>query len=142
MRQRLIFVGVRRDLAEDFDVAPRFPRPLPTVLPLAAACPDVVRVEARGYGHYHVLDDATTMPARTIAASGYSSVGGYELVCRDGARRQFTLDELKAVCGFPPDYVLTGSYSEGWTRLGNSVPPLMMRVVAEVVRDEILAKIG
>ena len=135
-RKRLVFVGVRSDLG----LTPAFPRPLPERYPLAEVCPDVVRVEARGYGHYHVLDDATKLPARTIAASGYSSVGGYDLICGDGSRRQFTLDEVKAVCSFPPDYVLTGSYREGWTRLGNSVPPLMMRAVAAVVRDEILAK--
>ena len=81
-------------------------------------------------------------PARTIAASGYSSYAdGYDLVTADGARRKFTLDELKAICSFPPDYVLTGTLStQAWTRLGNSVPPLMMRAVAATVRDEILAK--
>lgn len=134
-RQRLILMGVR----EDLPASPAFPAPLPYRYPLSAVCPDVVRVEAKGYGHYHVLDSAA-LPARTIAAAGYSSVGDYDLVCADGSRRKFTLDELKAVCGFPPDYVLTGSHREAWTRLGNSVPPLMMRAVATTVRDEILAK--
>lgn len=141
MRQRLIFVGVRTDLARARGLGPAFPTPLPNVRPLAAVCPDVVRVEARGYGVVKVTNDASRKPANTIAASGYAAFGDdYALVTRDGRRRKFTLDELKAVCSFPPDYLLTGSYREGWTRLGNSVPPLMMRAVAEVVRDEILAR--
>ena len=37
--------------------------------------------------------------------------------------------------------VLTGSYNEGWVRLGNSVPPLMMRAIAATIRDEILDKV-
>jgi len=134
-RQRLIVMGAREDLS----AAPSFPAPLPYRYPLSAVCPDVVRVEAKGYGHYHVLDSAA-LPARTIAAAGYSSVGDYDLVTRDGSRRKFTLDELKAVCSFPPDYVLTGSYREAWTRLGNSVPPLLMRAIAETVRDRVLAE--
>jgi len=36
--------------------------------------------------------------------------------------------------------VLTGSYREAWTRLGNSVPPLLMRAIAETVRDRVLAE--
>lgn len=136
-RDRTIFVGVREDLGAE----PAFPRPFSYRYTLADVVPGCLRVEAPGYGKMHV-DDATKTPSRTIAASGFSAFSHrYHLVMDDGSRRQFTLDEVKAICSFPPDYVLTGSYSEGWTRLGNSVPPLMMRAVASVVRDEILAKV-
>ena len=64
----------------------------------------------------------------------------YWLFARDGSRRKFTIDEIKAICSFPPDYVLTGSYRKAWTRLGNSVPPFLMCAVATTIRDEILAK--
>jgi DNA (cytosine-5)-methyltransferase 1 len=53
--------------------------------------------------------------------------------------RKLTLGELRALCSFPPDYTLTGSYGQRWERLGRSVPPLMMRAVAAAIRDEILA---
>lgn len=55
-------------------------------------------------------------------------------------RRKFTIDELKLICSFPEDFKLTGTYSQQWERLGRSVPPLMMKAIAEVVRDEVLAK--
>lgn len=55
-------------------------------------------------------------------------------------KRKFTIQELKRICAFPEDFKLTGTYSQQWERLGRSVPPLMMKAVAEVVRDEILDK--
>ena len=53
-------------------------------------------------------------------------------------KRKFTIAELKRICAFPDDFVLTGTYAQQWERLGNAVPPLMMRAVAEVVRDALL----
>ncbi|MGE5623587.1 MAG: DNA cytosine methyltransferase, partial [Methanocella sp.] len=135
-RDRAIFVGVRDDLAAE----PAFPKPFPYKYTLSDVVPGCLRVEAAGYGKMHV-DDAARTPARTITASGYSAYAeSYQLVMSDGTRRKFTLDEVKAICSFPPDYILTGNYRAGWTRLGNSVPPFLMRAVASTVRDEILGK--
>lgn len=53
-------------------------------------------------------------------------------------KRKFTIDELKAICGFPPDFILCGNYAQQWERLGNSVPPLMMKAIAETIRDYVL----
>lgn len=55
--------------------------------------------------------------------------------------RKFTIDELKLICSFPADFVITGTYAQRWERLGRAVPPLMMRAVAEAVRDRVLAKL-
>jgi len=55
--------------------------------------------------------------------------------------RCFTVLEGKRLCSFPDDYVLTGSHAQQWQRLGQSVPPLMMRAVAEHVKAEILDRI-
>jgi DNA (cytosine-5)-methyltransferase 1 len=62
-------------------------------------------------------------------------------VCHPYEKRKFTIAELKRICAFPDDFVLTGSYAQQWERLGNSVPPLMMRAISEVVRDNILRQI-
>ena len=61
------------------------------------------------------------------------------LKTQDG-QRKMTIAEVKRLCSFPDDFVLCGSYAQQWERLGNSVPPLMMRAIAEVVRDEVLGK--
>jgi DNA (cytosine-5)-methyltransferase 1 len=55
-------------------------------------------------------------------------------------KRKFTIAELRRICAFPDDFVLTGSYAQQWERLGNSVPPLMMKAIAETVRDRVLAR--
>ena len=53
-------------------------------------------------------------------------------------RRKFTIAELKRICSFPDDYELRGSYADQWARCGNAVPPVMMKAIAETVRDRIL----
>src|SRR5262249_25615625 len=57
-------------------------------------------------------------------------------------KRRFSIAELKRICAFPDDFLLTGTYAQQWERLGRAVPPVMMSHVARVVRDEILAQIG
>lgn len=56
-------------------------------------------------------------------------------------KRKFTIQELKRICSFPDDFVLTGTYAQQWERCGRAVPPLMMRAIAETIRDEIFAKL-
>lgn len=53
--------------------------------------------------------------------------------------RKLSIAELKRVCSFPDDFELPGTYAQRWARMGNSVPPLMMRAIASAVRDGVLA---
>jgi DNA (cytosine-5)-methyltransferase 1 len=55
--------------------------------------------------------------------------------------RKFTLAELRQICGFPADFVLTGTYTQRWERLGRAVPPVMMAHIAATVRDRILREV-
>ena len=52
--------------------------------------------------------------------------------------RLLSVAEVKRISSFPDDYILTGSFTQKKERMGRSVPPLMMKAVAETVRDEIL----
>lgn len=52
--------------------------------------------------------------------------------------RNITIAELKVLHSFPGDFVFTGGYTQQWARIGNSVPPLMMRAIAKTIRKEIL----
>ena len=54
-------------------------------------------------------------------------------------RRKFTIAELKRICAFPDDFILTGSYAQQWACLGNAVPPVMMAAIVREIRDRILA---
>lgn len=56
-------------------------------------------------------------------------------------RRNMTIGEVKRLCSFPDDFILTGSYAKQWARLGNSVPPVMMFHIASTIRDRILREL-
>lgn len=89
------------------------------------------RLTYDGVHHLHPLDG----PAPTVM----STMPGASLASQDLVeRRKFTIAELRRICAFPDDFVLCGTYAEQWARLGNAVPPVMMRHIAETVRDHIL----
>ena len=80
-----------------------------------------------------------TEPSPCVQAShGNLSTAG---ITHPTEKRKFTIAELRRICAFPDDFILTGSYAQQWERLGRAVPPVMMAAIAETVRDEILAKI-
>ena len=74
-------------------------------------------------------------PSPTICASHGSS--GIASVTHPFERRKFSIAELRRICSFPDDFVLTGTYAQQWERLGRAVPPLMMKAIAETIRDRI-----
>lgn len=78
-------------------------------------------------------------PCPTVTqAGGNSSTAS---ITHPTEKRKFSIEELKRICGFPDDFILTGSYSQQWERLGRAVPPVMMSTIAATVRDQILCKL-
>jgi DNA (cytosine-5)-methyltransferase 1 len=113
------------------------------------------RLKAGAYGVRDVELDAPS-PTVTIASPGNDLAVPYlpedDKPCRPvtgddsfGSRgivkRKFTIAELKRICAFPDDFILTGSYAQQWERLGNSVPPVMMYHIAKTIQTEILDKL-
>ncbi len=84
--------------------------------------------------------NVTVNPCPTIGSTGLGSYK-YNLSTEVESSRQFTIAEVKRLCAFPDDFILTGTYSQQWTRLGNAVPPVMMFHIARTIRDEILNKL-
>lgn len=78
-------------------------------------------------------------PSPSILAS--AGEGSIASVIHPTEKRKFTIAELRRICSFPDDFILTGSYAQQWERLGNSVPPLMMHAVAKTLRDRVLLPI-
>jgi DNA (cytosine-5)-methyltransferase 1 len=93
--------------------------------------------------------DAGSRPYSTVGASSASGCnlnsngGKAEFIKSSGEviRRKFTIAELKRLCAFPDDFILKGTYAQQWERLGRAVPPVMMKAVAETIRDQILSRI-
>ena len=48
--------------------------------------------------------------------------------------RKLTMDEAKALASYPKAFEIRGNYNVRWARIGNSVPPLLMRAIAEHIR--------
>lgn len=136
MRQRIIFVGVREDLKFD----PVHPTPLSYRYSVRDALPWISKHSIKPSGTYEPkFVNSFDNPAQAIVASG-GNAGSALVETGRCKRRKFTIAELKRICAFPDDFELKGSYAQQWERLGNSVPPLMMKAVAEKIRDEVLLR--
>jgi len=73
-------------------------------------------------------------PTLTFGAGALSCAG----VVHPTQKRRFSIAELKRICAFPDDFVLTGTYTQQWERLGRAVPPVMMAKIAAAIRDNVL----
>lgn len=87
--------------------------------------------------HFSVVREDPRRPAHTINAV-HGRGGTYGSAVWHEPRR-FTILELKRLCSFPDDFVVPGTFVHRYERMGRAVPPLMMRALAEVVRDGPLA---
>jgi DNA (cytosine-5)-methyltransferase 1 len=92
------------------------------------------------YGRLKRADGDKPSPAVLSMQGG--SGGSTAAITLPNEPRRFSIGELRIICGFPEDFELIGTYAERWARLGNAVPPLMMREVASVLRDGLLSKLG
>jgi DNA (cytosine-5)-methyltransferase 1 len=163
-RRRIIFAGVRRDLGRDpvFPV-PGKPVPMSTVLgrqavlwvnnprnknatwdriPATRPCPTVQAIGIHGRAIAQTC--LTGVPHLTTDPEvGVSLHQTYPNLLAEhphphGAR-VFSIGELKALCGFPATYILTGTYAQRWERLGRAVPPPMMRAIATSLKENVLS---
>lgn len=139
-RKRLIFLGVRSDL----EIEPVFPKPLPYSYTVKEVCPQIKRIK---FGRFHDNWQTSEQVAATIMQSDgrrrneTAILSSYLVEDEEGNVRKYQINELKRIHSIPPDYVLTGDFGDQWERIGRSVPPFMMKRIAETVRDEMLCKV-
>ncbi len=86
--------------------------------------------------YFNLVRAPLDAPCPTITQVG--GVASIASVVHPTEMRKLSIEELKRICAFPDDFLLTGSYAQQWERLGRAVPPIMMRAVARVVRDVLL----
>jgi DNA (cytosine-5)-methyltransferase 1 len=92
--------------------------------------------------YYSLTKADPNAPAPCIMSSQGTSGGNTASATHWHEPRRFTIEELRIVCSFPADFILKGTYAEQWARLGNAVPPVMMRHIAATLRDGIFGKLG
>jgi DNA (cytosine-5)-methyltransferase 1 len=76
-------------------------------------------------------------PARTIRRNDGNL--GMHGAMHWSERRRFSLPEFKRFGSFPDAFEFRGEFDEGIRQIGNSVPPLLMKAIAECLRSNFLA---
>ena len=160
-RTRVIFVGVREDLKDENGKAilPAFPTPLKYrysindalagVSPIVEKETDIARyaigaeweltpIGGSSSKYFSLTRPDPDKPCPTLTAT--AGVVSAASVVHPTLKRKFSVAEAIRLSSFPDDFKLTGTYSQKIERLGRSVPPLLMKAVAETVRDSILAR--
>ena len=135
-RERIIFSGIREDLAAIPSHPRAIARPLSTSEALgfsgAIKSWSTGNIKTRGR-RIHKWSDG---PAVTITAT----YGGWQMRIGGESRRP-TIDEIMILSGFPLEFRMAGSFSQQWRCIGNTVPPLFMKAIAEHIRDHVLADV-
>lgn len=71
-------------------------------------------------------------PSWTIQASHSQNQGPFHW-----KNRFLRIAELKRIQTFPDEYVLCGDFKEQWRQIGNAVPPLLAKVLANKIKEDI-----
>jgi DNA (cytosine-5)-methyltransferase 1 len=160
-RQRLIIIGIRKDVGAQPD------HPKATTTPLtvryavdgATVEPDTPTLNDK-YGKLWAYIKRPPMSRRSTNAASLLGSGfnncvvvnpdraaptimkqqggkGFGTMVHWSERRPLSTSEAKRICSFPDEFKLPGKYRERWARMGNSVPPLLMRAIAKRVRQSL-----
>jgi DNA (cytosine-5)-methyltransferase 1 len=95
-----------------------------------------LRAGARAYeGHQGSFLDE---PAKTLKAGAHGVPGGENSIALSRGRlRYFTIRECARLQTFPDDYVIAGPWTRAMRQIGNAVPVLLGRTMAERIRDHL-----
>lgn len=70
-------------------------------------------------------------PSWTIQASFSNNMGPFHW-----KNRFLRISEIKRIQTFPDDYEITGDFKEQWRQIGNAVPPLLVKKIAENIKEQ------
>lgn len=87
------------------------------------------KLNFNGYIGHRPLDP--DKPAPTVTARG-DSRGGVVILPHPNGKRRMTCRELASIQSFPLDFEFCGSNSSIYRQIGNAVPPLLGKAVAEM----------
>lgn len=156
-RERLIFIGVRDDLC----IEPSFPRAESGSINVRDA--DIDRFAGFQLTHTAALIVSKMKPGDK--GKQFSRRCGNEFYRLDNSKpsptilknfrlsgamgmvyhkkdKHLDIESCKRLGSFPDKFMMTGTISQQWGNIGNSVPPLFMRSIAQYIQNTILIKIS
>lgn len=163
-RQRMIFIGVREDLgiepshpkAQSGGITPRQAfigivdnednRAFPDWLKQAARLMEAgnyssgnaqsafLKTKGNRAGSINTKLLSFDRPACTLTKSEIATTG----IVHPSRDRFITIQEAKRIGSYPDHYQFTGKRGEQWARIGNSVPPMFMKAIADHIWQHIL----
>ncbi|MCC6315992.1 MAG: DNA cytosine methyltransferase [Thermomicrobiales bacterium] len=148
-RERMIFIGVRDDLG----VTPSHPRAIskPVILreaihelgpskqiPGELTANKIQRWSETKRGDAHTERFSTLRLAWSTVAPTILKTPGSGGHFHPDEPRLLSTGELQRIASFPDQYTFVGDWMASVNRIGNSVPPLFMRAIAEHIRVNLL----
>ena len=155
-RQRLIWIGVRKDL----NISPSYPKPFAypiTVreafigLPIQYQEKELPEREKKLWKRTKKGNNLSQAAVRlfnqkncnfTHCRLDWNSPSPTICTVRDILHpdecRSLTIAELKRLSSFPDDFQFIGSFCQQWKVIGNAVPPLLIKAIAKHIKSEIL----
>lgn len=124
-RQRLIILGVRKDLGKE----PIFPERDDTVKFIGDVIP---------YIDYHSRGQFDKRLKRTDSFAYTVTKTPSMFFVENGIKRKPTLEELKCLQGFPKSFKLKGTFNEKWGMIGNAVPPPLTERIGKTLNEHVL----
>jgi DNA (cytosine-5)-methyltransferase 1 len=154
-RQRMIFIGVRNDLG----ILPTHPKGWSCCIDMLSAicgadisgCPQLNDKYGMlydkipqgknaayliGKGYNNCVKPKAIKPCCTIPKT--QTGRGFATIVHPTKKRGLSTGEAKRIASFPDKFNFIGGYSVVFSRIGNSVPPLFMKSIAEHIRDNML----
>ncbi len=144
-RERMIFVGVREDIAREPSHPAGWSEPVAVGVawrgiasahyaPVASPLKQFRWAETRvGSNHplrFSLARLSMDRPAPTVQKTASGSAG----LMHQNEPRDLSREELARLGSFPDAFRFAGSWADSLGRIGNSVPPLLMRSIAAHVR--------
>jgi DNA (cytosine-5)-methyltransferase 1 len=82
-----------------------------------------------------LLKLSPNLPSWTIQASFSNNQGPFHWTSRF-----LRIEEIKRIQTFPDDYGIEGDFKEQWRQIGNAVPPLLSKIIAESILNQLFKK--
>lgn len=136
-RERLIFIGTRGDL----EMEPRYPKVESEPIKIRDA---LLNCNAKTFTGDRVEKNIVYRSATTKRSQNQPFGTLTNRMNRHGIHysenRYFSIEEIKRGGSYPDTFILTGTLTDRTCCIGNSVPPLMMKVIATFIKNELLSK--